>query len=509
MNDFVFNSYHDNGAYADLSIYGRRELIITNAGKEIYNCGDYIKRFGYSDLITMKKNGIRNYDQYIWVNPIKEADINVKILDKNTIYNNFFLAPWAQVFIDSFKEKTKTPDIAWYKLNEYPRFSNIQGVYYGTNYGTIWSVLDGKYLSNVNKKKDGTTPIVYNIYEVGSAKFQTLANEVTSYFVKNPKKYEHLYYIDGNIYNNHVSNIGWCASASDAKVKELTGSKNTILSKAVVDSIIADINSRSFIHKDDIYREWSKKLNTTIRNILNSLNNYYTKDELVNLTNPNMKNKVEISTTPLIINSCAFIEDYNPTYEYVVLKSFGKPTHIVTKDKCLYKCCTKNMANMYFPEDKNMWVDRAALDFLPNMSKSSIEIDKRSVDSIKCDYIPDHSSINAKTVYNLYFGNSPWWRKISGEDINFCKMNSHSKYDVYDFYFVCDDGLIYSVPSSLYMAPKIKDNAGNVYSNYVDITGKTNTRSAKVLINSFGFKELSNEQIIERIRRVIPNFGNK
>ena len=124
-NDFVFDTYHDNGEYADLSIYGYPTFILTKYN-QLYDCGKWFsnnKHFGTVD--QMKEHGVLFSTLNLDINPDPRLPITNKRLLVSTIFNNFFKAPWVTKFAPKVLIFPKNrPDLDWYKLNTYKMSKN-------------------------------------------------------------------------------------------------------------------------------------------------------------------------------------------------------------------------------------------------------------------------------------------------------------------------------------------------------------------------------------------------
>lgn len=512
MNNFLFNTYHDNGEYADLSIYGYPTYIITK-DNVLLDCTRWFnKNTDFGSIKQMKTNG--NVVLKISLPINNNPNFNTKAICVNTIYSNFYRAPWHIVLAPSAQACFKNrDDIKWYQLNEYSFFNDVKDCYYGTNYGQIWSTNSGIFLTPSRSSKNKNDSLknqkveVFKIYTKNNEEMYVPCKLVSSYFVpnKNNKIYTTVEYIDGNSKNNHSTNLKWISETNEECISSIEIKKSKILPKETVDLIIRDFNKMPDDKtKDDVYREWAGKLNTSIKNIHSSLNSYYDKATLTALVNPNFKNKVTCSTTRIPFNKCCFVNDYNSTYEYAVLNSFHKGNVIITKDGCIYTCPWKFSHRLF--GDKSKWPTRKELDTIEGMKKDYIN-NNTVVGSINCQYLKCNS-LKAFTILNIYFGNSPWYRRILGENINFTIMNAHSEYNhIPEHYFVCDDGNVYSLKFSSYVKPRIR-NLNNLCKTSItltDLDDKTNTRTIDVLVRSFFNKDIDENQVRENVNILFPD----
>lgn len=509
-NDFVFDTYHDNGEYADLSIYGYPTFILTKYN-QLYDCGKWFsnnKHFGTVD--QMKEHGVLFSTLNLDINPDPRLPITNKRLLVSTIFNNFFKAPWVTKFAPKVPIFPKNrPDLDWYKLNTYKLFEDLPDEYFGTNYGQVWSVVSGMYirLDTATNPDTKVKCIQLKLHTKDNQPVTILSKLVSSYFINNPnpKKYNCIKHTDNKYNNTYYKNLKWVEDKSIKGDTNIEVNAAQVLPKDVVDKIIKDIATgvSNGVLKETLYQQCAQTFNVSIRCVIRSLQHYYDKDTLNVLTNPNLKNKIQFSSTPIVTNKCSFMDDYNENCEYALARSFGRYNVIITKDRLAMKL-PHNYANKKFNQEKYKWPTRQELDNLPGLQYYSL-FDENVVDSLDCDYL-ETRSIKTLTVIDNYFGNSPWYRKINGEDINFVQMNKHSEYaNIKPYYFICDTGEIYSIKSGKYIKPKPRIGASIVNTEYgLEDDAKGINRSLKVLIPSFFNKEPNEQKIIMVLSRSFP-----
>lgn len=504
--DLIATSYHDNQQYADLSIYGLPHHIVTNTNKKIYDCTMWFiknKRFGRLDQMLASGKCIPVHDKTITVHAHPDLGAYTSLVYTNVIYNNFFLAPWSP----NINKNSNTPTLFYYRLNTYKPFAHFPDIYYGTNHGTVWNIVHGVYTSrSTNKEK---TYIYYVLRNKEQETEQVKAQDISSYYLDHTKhnldnsEVVHI----GDITDNYVDNLMWSSRKND--ITENTNRKE-FLDKETVDTIISQIANDPNTKRSEIYDKWAEELNVSIKYIIQSFNAYYDKNDLKALLNPSLQNKIEYSNTPLIVNDCSFVKDYNPTYEYAVLYSFGLPDMVVTKDNVVYRI-HENMVDLYFPKDKSKWISYENL-------KRSYDV-KRIISSIhfvNCNYL-DTKSLSTKLVYENYFGNSPWYLRICGNNINYAYGRSHSSFkNILKSYFICDNGLTYNVKTGKYsdIVPDGSYLSTNVGLSFIDSNDPNRTgskqserifRTSRVLIGSYGFGEPTDEELHKRIALIYPN----
>lgn len=485
------NSYHDNGQYCDLGIYGLPTWIITYKNKDIYDCTDWFLRGNkFASVNTMREAGIPIHDLKINVRPDISINYCERYLSKTIIYANFYFAPWSILNVPAIYINSYQKDIQWKQLNKINEFDWIHDYYYGTNYGTIWSAKNGLYLQGYvnNKNVDGNGYIDYKICFFNK---HIAAHRVAAHFVYNPDpdRCKVVCHRDNNPRNNHYKNLYWGTNKDnmqqaihDGRTPQCT----PVLDRDTVQEIIRDFEvlykNNPNVSKGEIYKKWQEKLEVTDKCIRESIIRYFGKEAL---TPKNTTNKAIVSETPILYNNCSIANDYNNTYEYAVLSFRAFRDIVITKDCKLYRCTTKKVN--YFPmEDKSKW---PSLEDLPNL-EYIIPMDnnpRNQLPSIYNKYVNGSRSITVDVTYRLYFGDSPWYNQICGEDIQYAQMNTHSDYaDMGDYYFMCSNGLIYSFLRAKYIAPKVKGSYLSGEYSY-SLPTRNLTRTIKVLLEAFGF----------------------
>ena len=492
-----FCTYHDNGNYADLSNYGRPELIMTKYAV-LLDCTQFLIKFmRYDSLAEMFKYCKVVTNESIAVEPIEELSYISKRVKPAYIYANFYKAPWSIV-----KGTTDVPeDIEYYQLCTEKKLPKFKSFYYGTNYGTVWNSLFGRYNEGAVIGTKNYAGVPYREFKLQTDNedepdIRVRAQYISAHFIPNTDSTKPiLVHKDGDANNNHVSNLYWSDGEPIKEVEEDTKElPPNILPKDLVSEMLATINhlyKNKGILKTKIYDQLAKNHNVSVYCIQNSIKYHFGNDAV---TPTHTTNVVKHSTTKIPYNTVEFTNDYSINGDYAVARTFGRPDIIVCNNGRIY-CIDKESADKYFPTNNyNKWPNKSdipsiATEILYQRSKNDKSM------SITSPYHTDTKTIKYDLVYDIYF-NSPWYMRYIGADIQYAKFNTHSEFSTFaDHYFMCSNGLLYSVKSARYLSPKHRGSYTTASYSLEDIYEHGYTRSVAVLLGCFEF-EVLNEHIL-------------
>ncbi len=487
LNSCPFTTYHDNGNYASLDYYKQPELIITKEGKT-YDCTKYLNQYGKYDSVEIMLPNIK------LVKPLK-IRIGKDLTTSNTVnftvaYANYFEAPWY---------KQEPEDLDWYRLNSSSRFPEVLDVYYGTNYGTVWSTSSGKYLTPWynRKNRDGNGYAQYRLLRKhisigGDERIGIFGHWISAYFVfnPNPKSYNVVCHKDNNPSNNYYKNLYWGTQKQNIEQAASDNRTNRTINKTVILDIIEESNRaiQEGKSRQDVYEKYANLFGITSRTIYNLIDSYGLKNNLIAY---NYKTQQK-SKTELPYNVCTLANDYDKNGDYVLLDSYGRRDIIITVDHRAFYISKKTI-DMYFPkDDKSVWPSIFELQEQPYLKEVVTKHpEKLQFNGTSCQYVPSKIA-RWSVLYDSYFGESPWYlRCVRGFDISYVQMSSHSEFsDVLDAYFLCSTGRIFTLSAGKYLNEYSKKNSDIKECSLGCKTNKKGmTRSIGVLLELFGFND--------------------
>lgn len=493
-NPFV--TYGPNYEYATLTAYGLPYWIITRTGSRIFNCFNSFKRLGYPrvlpNLNLLLQYGQEYYNLSITIGPECKVWTRGSTVIKSTLKNNYFLAPW-------FYKPRGMEDLQAYQLCTYERFSDVATFYYGTNYGTLWSTSQGTYVTPYRNRpnKDGLAYLQYRInatHYIGDRLVdrRTLASHwISGYFVHNPNPeyYDTLCHRDNNPSNNYYKNLYW----ANQKENLAQASKDNRMAKAITNEILEEIvEARNKVVQDGgsvtkLYKKYASKLNITPEAIYYNIKAKIDKNKLLKTSKDNSLYNVND-----FINKCTFINDYDVTYRYAILKSFSRPDAIITIDgrAFVYSKQKKNEMLTLSNKNKSNWFLYEDIPYLVKANKLIEIIDpfnKKQITDTKCEYLSTSTNY-WKNIYNTYFNDAPWYLKYAKNvNIDFIRISSHEQYgDILNCYFLCNNGKIFSITSGEYLTGYTKKTSDVINYSLNTIDKTTITRSIQTLLEDFG-----------------------
>lgn len=483
-------SYHDNGSYADLGVYGYPTYIMTYT-KELYDCSRCFTtcNIGYGRVEDMIKQGrLLDILTKLPIYPEESLKYLDKPLSTTFIYSNFFFSPWCIRFNPNAYCNSTRKDLRYYKLNTYSEFNTLPDYYYGTNYGDIWSIYSGKYLTPTIR--NNSDPIKRYIDYHISENTHIVGHKVSSFFITNPNpnKYTSIYHKDFDRTNNWYRNLYWDCTNKEYNPETTKYKKRVITDDdaiLIADDISTRFNKSLGISMESLYKEWANKFNITPKCVKESLRRAGIR---IITEQPKTSNAAKPSSTYLEYNNCSIVNDYNLTFEYAVTSlRESEKVIVITKDCKVYRGYVN--AKNYFPRNnKEIWPSIDQLDTLKDLIW--FDNDRRNqVSDINSKYLPNHKSITVGNLYDLYFGDNPWFNTICGEPTQYVQMNTHSEYsNLPPWYFMCSNGLVYSMTSAKYITPKVKRSSIYSAEVYFKISKDSSiTRSIRVLLESYGF----------------------
>lgn len=495
-NEFL--TYGPNNDYATLDAYGHPYWVITRSGNRLFDCTKSFKLLNYPttlpSLQLLLEHSNEIYDLVIPIGKNLKTHTRGSTVTKVIVKNNYFLAPWI------YKPKGME-DLQAYRLCEYERFSDIKPFYFGTNYGTVWSTVAGTYASPYQNRpnKDGMAYLQYRILadHIVNGKLidrRTVTSHwISGYFVhnSNPEYYDTLCHRDNNPSNNYYKNLYW----ANQKENLSQASKDNRMAKVITNEILDEIvEARNKVVQEGgsitkLYKKYANKLDITPEAIYYNIKAKIDKNRLLKAFKDST-----IYNSNDFINKCTFINDYDVTYRYVVLKSFGRPDAIFTVDNRVFvgNKYNKEKTATLFSGLKTTWPLFEELSslvqkgILVELSDPYTSIIPKQLGDSFCKYL-NTGKIQFINIYKLYFSESPWYLKYAKNvKIDFIQINTNPNYNkVLPCYFLCSNGKVFSIASSNYLTSYTKKTSSINMFSLTTVDKTAINRSILTLLEDF------------------------